>query len=170
MPPPATMSPDGPVHHPSPVSAGRQQFCHPVAKRFRHRIGLDGRAHFAEHRDSMVNEGVDVGQRGRTDSVVRHDESVGRITSGPELRYDQAVSTPGHPGAPAAPGTPPAAQTRRGPEPPDISEKGGMKDGQPQRSDTRLFMQFLAFGGCPDVGPLADAVANAGIPACCTKT
>ena len=31
-----------------------------------------------------------------------------------------------------------------------------MKDGQPQRSDTRLFMQFLAFGGCPDVGPLAE--------------
>ncbi|HTI39173.1 MAG TPA: chlorite dismutase family protein [Vicinamibacterales bacterium] len=31
-------------------------------------------------------------------------------------------------------------------EPPDLSEKGGLKDGQPQRSDERLFMQFMAFG------------------------
>src|SRR4029453_13850762 len=52
------------------------------------------------------------------------------------------------------------AETRRGPEPPDISEKGGMKDGQPQRSDTRLFMQLLAFGGCPDTGPPAAALAK----------
>jgi chlorite dismutase len=35
-------------------------------------------------------------------------------------------------------------------EPPDISEKGGAKDGRPQRSDERLFMQLLAFGGCED--------------------
>ena len=35
-------------------------------------------------------------------------------------------------------------------EPPDISEKGGLKDGQPQRSDSRLFMQLLAFGDCTD--------------------
>ena len=53
-------------------------------------------------------------------------------------------------------------QTRRGPEPPDLSEKGGVKNGEPQRSDRRLFMQLLAFGGCPDVGPLADALSNAG--------
>jgi Chlorite dismutase len=52
---------------------------------------------------------------------------------------------------------------RRGPEPPDISEKGGMKDGQAQRSDRRLFMQFLAFGGCPDATPLADYIARAKI-------
>ena len=32
-------------------------------------------------------------------------------------------------------------------EAPDLSEKGGLKDGEPQRSDERLFMQFLAFGG-----------------------
>ena len=63
------------------------------------------------------------------------------------MRYDHNVSTP-------------SAQTRRGPEPPDISEKGGMKDGQPQRSDARLFMQFLAFGGCPAVRPLAAALAT----------
>jgi hypothetical protein len=54
-------------------------------------------------------------------------------------------------------------EARRGPEPPDISEKGGMKDGQPQRSDERLFMQLLAFGGCGDTAPLADALARAKI-------
>src|SRR5690242_7457974 len=35
-------------------------------------------------------------------------------------------------------------------EPPDLSEKGGLKDGVPQRSDERLFMQLLVFGGCHD--------------------
>jgi chlorite dismutase len=52
---------------------------------------------------------------------------------------------------------------RRGPEPPDLSERGGMKDGQPQRSNARLFMQFLAFGGSTDATPLADALARAKI-------
>src|SRR5260370_40059282 len=56
-----------------------------------------------------------------------------------------------------------AVAARRGPEPPDISEKGGMKDGQPQRSNDRLFMQLLAFGGCSDSRPLADALSAAGI-------
>ena len=55
------------------------------------------------------------------------------------------------------------AETRRGPEPPDISEKGGMKDGRPQRSNERLFMQFLAFAGCADATPLADALARANV-------
>jgi chlorite dismutase len=52
---------------------------------------------------------------------------------------------------------------RRGPEPPDLSEKGGMKDGQPQRSDARLFMQFFAFGGCTDTAPIADHLSRAKI-------
>ena len=52
---------------------------------------------------------------------------------------------------------------RKGPEPPDLTEKGGMKDGQPQRSNDRLFMQFLAFGGCQDTAPLADTLARAKI-------
>src|SRR5207342_62773 len=65
------------------------------------------------------------------------------------MRYDQGVTTP--------------AQARRGPEPPDISEKGGMKNGQPQRSDERLFMQLLAFGGCGDSRPLAEALAASGL-------
>src|SRR6476659_10896789 len=54
-------------------------------------------------------------------------------------------------------------ETRRGPEPPDLRERGGMKDGQPQRSNARLFMQFLAFGGCPDAAPLADHLSRAKI-------
>jgi hypothetical protein len=57
-----------------------------------------------------------------------------------------------------------STETRRGPEAPDISEKGGMRNGQPQRSDERLFMQLLAFGGCPDARPLRDALARAGVP------
>ena len=55
-----------------------------------------------------------------------------------------------------------ATEARRGPEPPDISEKGGIKNGEPQRSDERLFMQLLAFGDCPNSRPLADALARAG--------
>ena len=50
---------------------------------------------------------------------------------------------------------------RRGPEPPDVFEKGGMKDGQPQRLNQRLFMQFLAFGGCADASALGTAMKSA---------
>ena len=56
------------------------------------------------------------------------------------------------------------AHARRGPEPPDIFEKGGMKDGQPQRLNQRLFMQFLAFGACDDAPALATAMTRAGVP------
>jgi hypothetical protein len=35
-------------------------------------------------------------------------------------------------------------------EPPDLSERGGQKNGETQRSDTRLFMQLVAFTGCHD--------------------
>ena len=52
--------------------------------------------------------------------------------------------------------------TRRGPEPPDLSERGGVKNGEPQRSDRRLFMQFLAFGGCENTRPLVEAAAAGG--------
>ena len=48
-------------------------------------------------------------------------------------------------------------------EPPDLSEKGGLKDGQPQRSDERLFMQLLAFAGCRDSGAIAGALEQAGV-------
>jgi chlorite dismutase len=56
-----------------------------------------------------------------------------------------------------------SAEARRGPEAPDISEKGGMKGGQPQRADTRLFMQLMAFGGCARPDPLAEALERSGI-------
>src|SRR5499427_9436155 len=54
-------------------------------------------------------------------------------------------------------------EARRGPEPPDLSEKGGLKDGQPQRSDERLFMQLLAFGGCTDSAVVARELEQAGV-------
>jgi chlorite dismutase len=44
-------------------------------------------------------------------------------------------------------------------EPPDLSEKGGLKNGEPQRSDTRLFIQLLAFTGCHDTRGAADHLA-----------
>ena len=50
-------------------------------------------------------------------------------------------------------------------EPPDISEKGGLKDGEPQRSDERMFMQLLAFGNCRDAAAVASHVAASGMPA-----
>ena len=52
---------------------------------------------------------------------------------------------------------------RRGPEAPDLSERGGMKNGQPQRSDVRLFMQFLAFGGCENSQPLVEGVRDTNV-------
>ncbi len=48
-------------------------------------------------------------------------------------------------------------------EPPDLSEKGGLRDGQPQRSDQRLFMQLFAFGGCTRVPDVVRQVADAGV-------
>jgi chlorite dismutase len=42
---------------------------------------------------------------------------------------------------------------------PDLSEKGGLKGGTPQRSDERLFMQLLAFGGCADASAAAADLA-----------
>jgi chlorite dismutase len=53
--------------------------------------------------------------------------------------------------------------SRKGPEPPDLSERGGMKGGQPQRLDERLFMQLLVYGGCRDAKGLAQALAMPGL-------
>jgi chlorite dismutase len=58
-----------------------------------------------------------------------------------------------------------ATEARRGLEPPDISEKGGVRNGEPQRSTDRLFMQLLAFGGCADSGALSATLAHAGLDA-----
>jgi chlorite dismutase len=52
---------------------------------------------------------------------------------------------------------------RRGLEAPDIAEKGGLRDGRPQRSDERLYMQLLAFGGCVDARPLGRHLEEAGV-------
>jgi hypothetical protein len=65
------------------------------------------------------------------------------------------------PARPDSPGSAPAP--RKGPEAPDIAERGGMKNGQPQRSDERLFMQLLVYGGCRDSHALAQALSGAGV-------
>jgi hypothetical protein len=48
-------------------------------------------------------------------------------------------------------------------EPPDLSERGGPKGGQPQRSNERLFMQLLAFTDCRDVHEVASYLEQAGV-------
>jgi chlorite dismutase len=45
----------------------------------------------------------------------------------------------------------------------DIREKGGMRGGEPQTSDRRLFMQFLAFSGAADTEKLTDALSRSGL-------
>lgn len=45
-------------------------------------------------------------------------------------------------------------------EPPDLSEKGGLKQGEPQRSNDRLFMQLVAFGGCRNASAAAKHLAG----------
>jgi chlorite dismutase len=56
-----------------------------------------------------------------------------------------------------------ARHERKGLEPPDISERGGLKNGQPQRSDDRLFMQLLVYGHCRDSAAPGAALERAGI-------
>lgn len=48
-------------------------------------------------------------------------------------------------------------------EAPDLRERGLPKDGQPQVMDRRLFVQLVAYDGCPDGRPLARALKEAGI-------
>jgi hypothetical protein len=55
------------------------------------------------------------------------------------------------------------ADRRRKLEAPDLSEKGGLRDGQPQRSDERLFMQLFAFGGCSRPTDVIRQVSDAGL-------
>ena len=45
----------------------------------------------------------------------------------------------------------------------DIREKGGIRQGQPQVSDRRLFMQLLAFGGVADANVLTDELQASGM-------
>jgi len=46
-----------------------------------------------------------------------------------------------------------------------IAEKGRSKTGEPLYLDKRLFVQLLAFGGCPDAGIPAGALGEARVPA-----
>lgn len=48
-------------------------------------------------------------------------------------------------------------------EPPDLSELGGLKDGEPQRSNERMFMQLMAFGGCRDPRAAARHLEASGV-------
>src|SRR5262245_53255082 len=48
-------------------------------------------------------------------------------------------------------------------EAPDLSEKGGLRNGQQQRSNERLFMQFLAFGECRDTAAVVRHVSAASL-------
>ena len=57
-------------------------------------------------------------------------------------------------------GAPEAPKGRARLEPPDLGERGGLKNGAPQRSDERLFMQLLAFGGCRDIRAVTEAFAE----------
>ena len=50
-------------------------------------------------------------------------------------------------------------------EPPDLDEKGGLRNGEPQRSSTRLFMQLLVYGEAPPAREVADALAGCGVEA-----
>lgn len=47
----------------------------------------------------------------------------------------------------------------------DIRERGAAKEGRPQTSDRRLFMQFMAFGGARSPSELIQAVQGSGIEA-----
>jgi Chlorite dismutase len=72
------------------------------------------------------------------------------VSTGAVLRQDNRLmsDTTTKPAAEHSP-RPPTGRARL--EPPDLSERGGQKDGQPQRSDERLFMQLTAYGDCRDV-------------------
>ena len=47
----------------------------------------------------------------------------------------------------------------------DLSEKGRTSDGRVISSDSRLFMQLLAYGGCQDRAPLVEALRDSGLDA-----
>jgi hypothetical protein len=53
---------------------------------------------------------------------------------------------------------------RKPAETPDIREKGGLKNGQPQVSDRRLFVQLLVWTGCSDTSLLVKTLARQPLP------
>src|SRR5204862_2196006 len=111
--------------------------------------------HLAEHRQPVMHEGIDVVDRRLAHAVLGHG------TGGLYFRTMADTTAPAQAHAHSPQGT----TSRRGPEPPDITEKGARdKDGKPQTSNRRLFMQFLAFGGCTDVPALGARMKAADIP------
>jgi hypothetical protein len=52
---------------------------------------------------------------------------------------------------------------RGGIEPPDLDEKGGLRNGAPQRSGTRLYMQLLAYGDSRPAQEVARELSAAGL-------
>ena len=139
MPPPATMSPAVALDQPGAVDARRHHLAQPPRNAPIERRRVERHAHVVEHRDAVVRRARRVVERRGPEAVDGH---------GRGLYSADGVDPPTR-----------AARTRAA----GLSEKGGMKNGQPQRSDDRLFMQFLAFGGCADARPLAAALAAAGI-------
>jgi hypothetical protein len=47
-------------------------------------------------------------------------------------------------------------------EPVDITEKGALKEGKPQVSNTRLYMQLLCFTGCRQIEPYVEQFRSVG--------
>ena len=56
-----------------------------------------------------------------------------------------------------------ATEAGAAPSRPTSARRAAIKNGQPQRSDDRLFMQLLAFGGCTDAQPLAQRSPQSGV-------
>lgn len=71
------------------------------------------------------------------------------------------MTQPNHPHAPSHPHAASAAPAEEAPL--DLREKGGPKDGVPQLSDRRLFMQLTAFSGCRDAHKLINSLVGAGV-------
>lgn len=67
------------------------------------------------------------------------------------------MTQPTHPGSPAHSHAPVESA------PLDLREKGGVKDGVPQMSDRRLFMQLTAFTGCRDAHKLVNSLIGTGV-------
>ncbi len=57
----------------------------------------------------------------------------------------------------------PADAARRDAPGLDLAERGKTADGAPQSLDRRLFVQLLAYTGCTDTAPLAEAAAASGV-------
>lgn len=64
---------------------------------------------------------------------------------------------------PERPVAAPATHAPAEAQPLDLRETGGAKDGVPQKTNRRLFMQLTAFSGCRDTHKLSGALAGTGV-------